>query len=226
MNADRQNDAKQRAALQAVDLVVSGMVLGLGSGSTAVLVVDELGRRLRDGRLSDIVGVPTSRATHERAVRAGVPVTDLDSRPVLDLSIDGADEVDPEGNLIKGLGAALLREKIVATASRHLAIVVDASKLVERLGTRAPLPVEVVPFGHRSHDALFAELGGRPLLRVTTSGAPLVTDEGHWIIDVRFDGGIAAPDEVARRLKLHPGIVETGLFLGMRPTVIVGRPEA
>lgn len=220
-----QHAAKQRAALEAVNLVQSGMVLGLGTGSTAALVVDELGRRLKAGTLKDIIGVPTSQTTHEQAVAVGIPVGNLNDHHAIDLTIDGADEVDPSGNLIKGLGAALLREKMVATASKRLAIVVDESKLVQQLGTKAPLPVEVVRFAHTTHFDLMRSLGGEPALR-ERHGQPVVTDEGHWIIDVRFPTGITTPAELARRLKDHPGVVETGLFLDLHPQVIVGRVSA
>ena len=223
MNQDPNREAKLRAAREAVDLVKSGMVLGLGTGSTAALVVEELGRRLAEGKLDHIVGIPTSRATHQQALLVGVPVGTLEEHPRIDLTVDGADEVDPTGNLIKGLGGALLREKVVATASRRLIIVVDESKQVNRLGTRAPLPVEVVQFGYRSHDELIGDLGGVPTLRLDTDGQRVVTDEGHWIIDVLFEGGIPSPAHVERLLKGHPGVVETGLFLDLHPKVIVGR---
>lgn len=223
---DPQKAAKRKAALEAVNLVKSGMVLGLGTGSTAALVVDEIGRRLDQGQLKDIVAVPTSRATHQQALLVGIPMGTLESHPRIDLTIDGADEVDPHGNLIKGLGGALLWEKMVATASKRLVIVVDDSKAVDRLGTKAPLPVEIVKFGHTSHDELIRDLGGEPVLRRHPDGEPVLTDEGHWIIDVRFEGGIASPAHAERLLKGHPGVVETGLFLDMHPKVVIGRADA
>lgn len=226
MSQDPYREAKRLAALEAVDLVKSGMVIGLGTGSTAALVLDEISQRLTDGRLTGIIGIPTSRATHQQALLVGVPVGTLEQHRRIDLTIDGADEVDPAGNLIKGLGGALLREKMVASASKQLIIVVDESKQVARLGTRGPLPVEVVKFGYTSHNDLIADLGGAPSVRVGLDGENVVTDEGHWIIDVMFEGGIASPAHVERVLKSHPGVVETGLFLDMHPTVVVGRATA
>jgi ribose 5-phosphate isomerase A len=222
--SDARADAKRAAALEAVRLVQSGMVLGLGTGSTARLAVEEIGRRLAGGGLCDVVAVPTSVATREQASAAGIPLTTLEQRPVLDLTIDGADEVDANGDMIKGHGGALLWEKIVAAASRRLVIVVDASKLVERLGATRALPVEVVPFGWSTHEAAIRALGAQPALRrVGPGGTPVSTDEDHYIIDCTFAGGIADPPAVERALKRRPGVVETGLFLGFQPTVIVGK---
>ena len=221
MSEGRQ-DAKRAAALRAVQLVQAGMVVGLGTGSTARFAVEEIGRRLAAGQLRDIKGVPTSRATRDVAAAAGVPLTSLERHPVVDLTIDGADEVDPAGNLIKGHGGALLWEKIVASASRRLAIVVDASKMVKRLGQTRALPVEVVPFGWKVHEPAVRDLGGEPRLRVDERGEPYRTDEGHYIIDCEFAGGIADPELVNRVLRSRAGVIETGLFLGFEPEVIVG----
>jgi ribose 5-phosphate isomerase A len=218
-----QDDAKRRAAASAVDRIESGMVVGLGSGSTAALAVEEIGRRLAAGALRDIVGIPTSAATQEQATRLGIRLGTLEEHPVVDLTFDGADEVDPDGNVIKGLGGALLREKIVATASRRWVIVVDPSKLVPRLGTRAPLPVEVVTFGAGAHASAIQALGAEPVLRLVAGGQPFRTDEGHLVLDCRFPRGIADPAGVQAALRARPGVVETGLFLGMRPEVVVGR---
>ena len=214
---------KRRSALDALELVESGMVVGLGSGTTAALFVEELGRRLSSGALENIVGVPTSKVTHQQAALLSVPIGTPDEFPEIDLTVDGADEVDPDGNLIKGLGGALLREKIVAYASRRLVIVVDESKLVERLGLRCPLPVEVVQFGARSHFGFFHELGAKPEPRHDKDGTIFVTDEGHFIVDLRFPGGVPDPARLDATLHMRPGIVETGLFLGLKPHVIVGR---
>ena len=216
-----QDEAKRAAARRAVDLVRPGMVLGLGTGSTAALAVEEIGHRLADGRLQDLVGVPTSEATERQARALGIPLSTLDDHPRLDLTIDGADEVDPARRLIKGAGGALLREKIVAAASRRLVIVVDRSKLVDRLGTRYPVPVEVAPFGWTTHLAPLRALGGEPVLR-SRDGAPYRTDGGNYILDVRFAGGIDDPERVGAELKARVGVVETGLFLGFEPEVIVG----
>jgi len=220
--SDPAADAKRRAALQAVTRVQSGMVVGLGTGSTARFAVAEIGRRLEAGDLRDIVGVPTSIATREQATRLGIPLATLNEHPALDLTIDGADEVDPDGNLIKGHGDALLWEKIVASASKKLIIVVDPRKRVKRLGTTCALPVEVVRFGWKTHEAAMRELGAEPNLKRRAGGEPVSTDEGHYIIHCAFPEGITDPAAVDLALKRRPGVVETGLFLGFRPEVIVG----
>ncbi len=216
-----QTAQKAAAAVRAAMEVQPGMVVGLGSGSTAALVVESLGARLRDGLR--FVGVPTSDATRDQAVRLGIPLTTLDDRLEIDLDIDGADEVDPRGAMIKGLGGALLREKIVASAARRLVIVVDAGKNVPRLGGRAPVPVEVVRFGWRGTAARLRALGADPQIRGSERD-PFVTDGGNHILDCRFPEGtdlvrLAAP------LKSVLGVVEHGLFAGMGPTVITGRPD-
>ncbi len=216
-------EAKRAAALKALGVVRSGMVLGLGTGSTARFAVEEIGRRLREGVLQNIVGVPTSVTTREQATALGIPLTTLEEHPSLDLTIDGADEVDPQGNLIKGHGNALLWEKIVAAASKQLVIVIDAAKLVPRLGATRALPVEVVRFGWKTHEPAIRELGAEPTLKRNAAGEPVRTDEGHYIIHCAFPGGIADPEAVERALKRRPGVVETGLFLGFHPEIIVGR---
>ena len=216
---------KRAAAERAVGFVESGMRIGLGTGSTARHVLDVLAERLRAGDLSDLVGVPTSRATEEYAEKLDIPLTTLDDVQRLDVTIDGADEVDPRLDLIKGLGGALLWEKIVATVSDRLVVVVDGGKLVDRLGEKAPVPVEVVPFGWRTHLEFLAGQGAEPSRRTTDAGAPVVTDGGHCLIDCRFDGGV--PDAVAfeRALRGRVGIVESGLFLGMASAVVVSDAE-
>jgi ribose 5-phosphate isomerase A len=217
------DDLKRRAAEQGVQRIESGMLVGLGSGSTATLAIEALGRKLASGELRDIVGVPTSIRTKALAEALGIPLTTLDDRQHLDLTIDGADEADPRGDLIKGGGGALLWEKIVAVASRRYVIVVDETKVVRVLGERFPLPVEVVPFGWRTHLDAIVALGATPSLRVGGSGQPFVTDAGNYLIDCRFPNGMADPRQVDRVLRDRPGVVETGLFLGMAPEVIVGR---
>jgi len=216
---------KQAAAERGASLVQSGMGLGLGSGTTSALMVQAIGRKLREGTLRDIVGVPSSSAIAAVARESGIPLATLDERPALDLNLDGADEVDPNLDLIKGLGGALLWEKIVATAAREVVILVDDSKLVSRLGTKAPLPVEVVPFGWKCHLAFIVSLGGTPTLRVEPDGKPFVTDEGNYILHCRFEGGIADPADLEAKLHGRAGIVGTGLFLRVAHRVIVGKPD-
>ncbi|UCD25901.1 MAG: ribose 5-phosphate isomerase A [Gemmatimonadota bacterium] len=217
---------KRNAAEQAVERVASGMVIGLGTGSTAKYAVEAIGRKLKEGDLSDIVGIPTSIQTRDLATSLGIPLTTLNEHQAIDLTIDGADEIDPDGNLIKGGGGALLWEKIVAGASAKLCIVADESKLVDRLGESFPVPVEVVRFGWRTHEAQLREMGADPVLRPNAAGEPFVTDEGHYIIDCRFPGGIVDPHAVHDAIVGRPGVVETGLFLGMSPEVFVGRSES
>lgn len=215
---------KRAAAARALDEVSPGMRLGLGTGSTVAHFLDLLGEALTSGRLGDIVGVPTSERTAARSRELGIPLTTLDETPELDLCVDGADEVDPSLELVKGLGGALLREKIVASASRRFVVMVDASKEVRRLGTRAPLPVEVVPFGWTSHRRAMEALGGRPVLRVGRDDLPYVTDNGNFIVDLHFPDGIDDPRAVESALRRRAGIVDSGLFLGMASLVVVADP--
>ena len=217
-----QDEQKRQAAERAVELVEDGMKLGLGTGSTARRVLEALAARREKGELADIVGVPTSTATESYARELGIPLATLDDVTRLDLTLDGADEVDGRLDLIKGLGGALLWEKIVAAATDRLVIVVDESKLVDRLGTTAPLPVEVVPFGWRTLLEPVRALGAEPTLRLNDDGSPFTTDGGHNILDCRFEGGIEDAEAVESRLTRRPGVVETGLFLGMAETVVVG----
>jgi ribose 5-phosphate isomerase A len=218
---DHVTHLKRLAAERAVDFVESGMVVGLGSGSTSKHVVDVVGERLGAGILHNLVGVPTSEQTAAQAWALGIPLSTLAEHPVLDLAIDGADEVDPHLNLIKGLGGALLREKIVESAARRFVVVVDESKLVEQLGTRGPLPVEVTQFAWQAHAGWLASLGCRAELRREGDGAPFVTDNGNYILHCTFPGGIPDPVLLARRLRERPGIVEHGLFLDMATEVVV-----
>lgn len=217
---------KRDAASRAVDLVRSGMTVGLGSGSTARLAVEEIARRLAAGSLRDVVGVPTSRATADLARARGVPLTDLERRPRPDIAIDGADEVAPGGDLLKGAGGALVREKIVARAARRLVIVVEEGKDVERLGARHPVPVAVDASGWAAHVDALRALGSEPALRRDAGGGPYTTDDGHFILDCRFPGGLADPAAVERALEARDGVIDTGLFLGFRPEVIVGRSRS
>lgn len=214
-------ELKARAAERAAELVEDGMKLGLGTGSTARLVLEAIAARREGGDLQRIIGVPTSTDTRDYAMRLGIPLATLDDEPRLDLTLDGADEVDPHLDLIKGLGGALLWEKIVASVTDRLVIVVDESKRVDRLGRKAPLPVEVVPFGWRTVIAAARALGAAPELRHTDDGAPFTTDSGHYILDCRFPDGMEDARQVEDRLLHCPAVVETGLFLGMARTVVV-----
>lgn len=217
------DELKRQAAARAVEAVESGMVIGLGTGSTALHAVRLIGERLRERRLRDVLGVPTSSGTARAAEQAGIPLTNLDDHPRVDLTIDGADEVDPNLDLIKGLGGALLREKIVALASRQEIIVVDHTKRVERLGSRAPVPVEVIAFGRRNAESFLASIGARVVWRMGADGKPYVTDDGHFILDCRF-GPIEDPAGLAREIRSRAGVVEDGLFLGIATRVIVASP--
>lgn len=210
---------KQQAADWAVTFIQSGMVIGLGSGTTALLAVRRLAQYLQTGQLRDILGVPTSVVIEQEARRLQIPLTTLEDHPVIDLTIDGADEVDPQLNLIKGGGGALLREKIVAQASRREIIIIDESKLTPVLGTRWAVPVEVIPFGWRSQADYLAALGAQITLRQQNGGV-FQTDQGNLILDCRF-GPIANPYELAVQLKTRVGIVEHGLFLDLASEVIV-----
>ena len=215
-------DLKQQAARQALTYVHSGMVLGLGTGSTAAQFIDMLGEQIATGMLQGIAGVPTSERTAERARALGIPLTTLAAHPCLDLVVDGADEVDPDLNLIKGLGRALLREKIIVAHADRFLVVVDESKLVSRLG-RGPLPVEIVPFGAEAHVCWLNTLGCRAELWRETDGSPIVTDNGNYLARCWFPNGdgIADPYALARALADRPGIVEHGLFLEMATCVVV-----
>ena len=211
---------KEQAGREALAYVRSGMVLGLGTGSTSAYFVDALGEQLRLGTLHDIVGIPTSEGTAERASALGIPLTTLWEHPRLDLVVDGADELDLDLNLIKGLGRALLREKIVEIRTERLVIVADESKVVQPLG-RGPLPVEIVPFGAEVHVAWLNSLGCRAELWHEDDGSPIVTDNGNYLVRCWFPEGITEPYALARTLADQPGIVEHGLFLDMADVAIV-----
>jgi ribose 5-phosphate isomerase A len=215
---------KQEAARAALTQVESGMVLGLGTGSTTGYFLDMLGEQLRNGELHDIMGVPTSRGSADRARKAGIPLSSLAQYHRLDLAIDGADEVDPHLNLIKGLGRALLREKIVEIHAERFVVIADESKLVSRLGA-GPLPVEIVPFGAELQVRWLADLAGRAELWNEADGSPIVTDNGNYLARCWFSEGIAEPYRLARTLADRPGVVEHGLFLDMADAVIVAGPE-
>jgi ribose 5-phosphate isomerase A len=214
------NRLKQAASDLAVEFVRPGMVVGLGAGSTATLAVRRLGEWYKAGRLPGIVGIPCSKQTEEEAARFGLPLASLEDHPVIDLTIDGADEVDPELNLIKGGGGALLREKIVAQATRREIIVVDDSKLSPSLGTHWAVPVEVIPFGWGSQAVFLQSLLAQVKVRLGEDGLPYKTDQGNLILDCQF-GPLADPAGLAVVLKGRAGIVEHGLFIGLASDVIV-----
>ena len=215
---------KQQAAERAVDFVASGMVVGLGHGSTAIFAVRRIAELLRSGQLQEILGVPCSLQVERDARQLGLPLTTLDEHAVVDLTIDSADEVDPDLNLIKGGGGALLREKIVAQASRREIIAVDETKVSPALGTHWPVPVEVAPFGWRSQAAYLESLGAQPALRLNSNGVPIKTDQGNLILDCRF-GPIPDPAQLAAQMSERAGIVEHGLFLKLATDVIVAGVE-
>ena len=218
---------KRQAAARALESVRDGMKLGLGTGSTAKHFVELLGERVAAGL--DVVGVPTSEATRADAARCGIPLTTLDDIDRLDLTVDGADEIDPALNVIKGGGGALLREKIVAAASDRMIVIADDSKWVEVLG-RFPLPIEVIPFGlsatRRAIGRAFAECGvsGQMVVRKGSDGHVFVTDGGHWIIDAHL-GQIADAPRLAGLLNPIPGVVEHGLFIGLASTAMLAGPQ-
>ena len=218
MSADR-DQLKRAAALRAIEEVGDGMVVGLGTGSTSAFVVEGLGARVAAGLR--LVGIPTSERTAAHARRLGIPISTFAEHQRLDLTIDGADEVQLGTlDLIKGLGGALLREKIVAAASERLIIVVDQEKLVERLGEHTPVPVEVTQFGWQATAVALAKLGCVPERRYTTGEQPYVTDGGNFILDCRF-GPLADPGAIEKRIASIVGPVESGLFVGRSSVVVV-----
>jgi len=217
-------DLKQAAAEHAVGFVQSGMVIGLGTGSTAIFATRLIAARLREGQLRDLVAIATSRATHDEAARLEIPLLADEMARDIDLTIDGADEVDPALNLIKGGGGALLREKLVAEASSREIIVVDYTKLSPRLGTNHSLPVEVIPFAWQSQARFLRSLGARPTKRRTAGGGEYRTDQGNLILDCDF-GPIEEPAALGALLDHRAGIMEHGLFIGRASMVVVARPE-
>ncbi len=220
MSASSVDQFKEQAAARAVDFIASGMIVGLGAGSTALYALRVIADKLRTGQLKDIVGIPCSHHTEAEAQKLSIPLTTLEEQPTVDVTIDGADEVDANLDLIKGGGGALLREKIVAQASRREIIIVDESKLSPMLGTRWPVPVEVVPFGWRSQVRFLKSLGARVTRRENKEGMPFRTDQGNYILDCDF-GPISQPAQLAQLLDQRAGIVEHGLFLGLATDVIV-----
>jgi len=224
MNVERY---KRAAAVRALEFVRSGMRVGLGTGSTAAHFVELLAERVHAGL--DVVAVPTSEATHAHAARLGIALTTLDETPELDVTVDGADEIAPDLTLIKGGGGALLREKIVASATAKMIVIADESKWVSMLG-RFPLPIEIAPFGaaatNRAVEAAVAEIGcpGPVTLRKGRGGHAFVTDGGHWLIDAQLQR-IADPSALAARLSMIPGVMEHGLFIDLARTAILAGPD-
>jgi ribose 5-phosphate isomerase A len=218
-------DSKRRAAEAAAAHVGSGSVIGLGTGSTAMHFVRIIGSRLRSGELEGVLGVPTSRRTEAEAIEADIPLTSLDEHPVLDLAVDGADQLNDELDAIKGGGGALLREKVVASASETYILIVDERKLTPHLGEGFPLPVEVLPFSLGYVRQNIEGMGAKTSIRTLKGGTtPYVTDNGNFILDANF-GHIPDPRGLEGELKGIPGVLETGLFLGYTDIAYIGTPE-
>jgi ribose 5-phosphate isomerase A len=233
LNMASQEELKKQVGYKAVDdYVRSGMVVGLGTGSTAFFAVERVGMLLKSGDLKDIVAIPTSIRTKEQAESLGIPLVTLDTHSKLDVAIDGADGVDPELNLTKGGGGALFREKIVEVCADKFIVIVDESKLVDGLGPDFPIPVEIVPFCHEHTMRVIADLssckGSKPILRLGSAAnnqidgdEPAVTDNGNYIVDLHFDKPIKDPTTLGNELKNVVGVVEHGLFCGMSTAVII-----
>ncbi len=213
---------KEEVAKAAAARVHSGQIVGLGSGSTAALMIQYLGERLQAGDLKDIKGVPTSFQSSVLAKQYGIPLVTLDEIEEIDVAIDGADEVDPQHNLIKGGGAAHTREKLVDALAKEFIVVVDSSKLVDRLGSTFKLPVEVLPMAITPVARALEKLGGKPELRMGVKKAgPVITDQGNMVLDVKFDS-IDNPAEMEKTINNIPGVLENGLFVGLTDLVLVG----
>ncbi len=219
MNLD---ELKREAGFYAADnFIESGMRVGLGHGSTVRSVLFRLSERIRAGQLTDLLAVPVSKETAKIAAQLHIPLSTLEEHTELDVCIDGADEVDPQLNLIKGLGGALLREKIVARAARQLVVIVDETKWVSHLGERSPLPVEVLPFGWITHQSWLEGLGCIPAIRRSEDGKLFVSDNDNYIYDCRFEQGIADAAHLESTLNTRPGVMENGLFVGMADRVVI-----
>ena len=214
-------DLRREAAENALQFVQDGMALGIGTGRTAGYFIDFLGEKYRRGLLKGILAVPTSEASAERLRSHGIPITSLTQNPVIDLAVDGADEIDPGLNLIKGLGRALLREKIVEIRARVFLIVADESKIVAKLGTTCPLPVEISPFQAPSHVQWLASISSRAVMLYEPDGSPVLTVNGNYLAHCWFDLGISDPSEINRVLNNQPGILAHGLFLGMATHALI-----
>lgn len=217
-------ESKQRAAEAAMELIEDGMVVGLGTGSTADYFLQALGRAISQGKLRNIRGVPTSRKSEIRGRELHIPLTTLAEVGTCDITVDGADEIAPNLDVIKGLGGALLREKIVAQNSRKLIIIADHTKLVKTLGTRSPLPVEVASFGYEIQEPFLRKIGCEPKLRMSGDGMVFITDNSNVIYDCRFES-IPDPQAVEQALHGRAGIIETGLFIGLATMALVAHPD-
>lgn len=216
---------KQEVGKAAADRVQSGLIVGLGTGSTTAYTIQFLGERLKTGELQDIKGIPTSFQAEVLAKQHGIPLTTLDAVDHIDIAIDGADEVDPQKNLIKGGGAAHTREKIVDYLAEQFIVVVDSSKLVDRLGSSFPVPVEVIPMAIGPVMRAIEKLGGKPELRMGVKKAgPVITDQGNMVVDVRFDT-IDNPAELEKTLNNIPGVLENGIFVNATDIVLIGEVQ-
>jgi len=221
--SDLQTQMKKAVATAAVEQIKDGMVLGLGSGSTAALMIEALGAKLSAGQLKDIVGVTTSFQGEVLASQLGIPLRSLAAVERIDLAIDGADEVDPAFQLIKGGGACHVQEKLVASLAKRFVVVVDSTKIVERLNLDFQLPVEVIPSAWTQVQNTLANLGGNAQLRMAVRKAgPVITDQGNLVLDVSFDGGISDPENLEKRINNIPGVLENGLFVNIADEVLVG----
>lgn len=213
---------KQEVGRAAAAQVKSGSIVGLGTGSTTAFAIQFIGERLAAGEISDIVGIPTSFQASVLAKKHGIPLTTLDEAPRIDIAIDGADEVDPQYNLIKGGGAAHTREKVVDGLAERFVVVVDSSKLVDKLGSTFALPVEVLPMAVAPVTRALAALGGTPELRMGVSkDGPVITDQGNMVLDVKFTG-IDDPADLEKTINNIPGVLENGLFVGVADEVLIG----
>ncbi|HQY89342.1 MAG TPA: ribose 5-phosphate isomerase A [Tepidisphaeraceae bacterium] len=220
------SQSKRLAAQEALKLIRSGMTVGLGTGSTATIFIQLLGEALAQKKLANIIGVPTSVQSDQLARSLGIPIVEFShDHPVCDVTIDGADEIDDGLDLIKGLGGALLREKVVAQNSRKLVIIADESKRVSKLGTRGQLPVEVTKFALSAHEMYLESLGCTPTLRRAKDGSPFVTDNGNHIFDCKFQNGIEDAPKLAEQLSTRAGIVEHGLFIGLATQAFIGMSD-
>ena len=224
---DLQNQMKQAVAQAAVDRIQNGMILGLGSGSTAALMIEALAIKIKSGEIKDVVGVTTSFQGEVLASELGIPLKSLSSVSEIDLAIDGADEVDPKFQLIKGGGACHVQEKLVAALAKKFIVVVDSTKLVEKLNLDFKLPVEVLPSAWKQVQKTLINLGGEGNLRMAQKKAgPIVTDQGNLILDLTFRNGIDQPELLESQINNIPGVLENGLFVNLTDEVLVGKVES